>query len=104
MEIKDLIAKKKNVDIELEVVELGIVREFSKFGQAGRVVTAIAKDKTGKVNLTLWNEQTDQIKAGDKVKLTNGYVNEWQGELQLTTGRMGTLEIVKAAKDTKKKK
>ena len=26
--------------------------------------------------------------------LTNGYVNEWQGEMQLTTGRMGKLEVI----------
>jgi hypothetical protein len=26
--------------------------------------------------------------------LTNGYVNEWQGEMQLTTGRMGKMEVV----------
>ncbi len=101
MEIKDLVAKQGDVDIELEVVELGIIREFSKFGKPGKVLTAICKDKTGKINLTLWNEQTEMLKPGDIVILKNAYVNEWQGELQLTTGRNGTLEVKK--EDVKKK-
>ncbi|MCH8329227.1 MAG: hypothetical protein IIB81_02445, partial [Nanoarchaeota archaeon] len=32
---------------------------------------------------------------------TNGYVSEWQGEPQLTTGKMGKLEIVGESKETK---
>ena len=54
----------------------------------------MAKDGTGDIKLTLWNEDVEKIKAGDKVHLVNGYVNEWQGEMQLTTGRMGKLEVV----------
>ena len=102
MEVKDLIAKQGNVDIELEVVELGMVREFSKFGKQGRVLTAVAQDKTGKVNLTLWNEQIDEVKPGDKLLLKNCYVNEWQGEKQLTTGKLGTIEVIKEEKTTAK--
>ena len=29
-----------------------------------------------------------------KVKITNGYVSEFQGELQLTTGKFGKLEVL----------
>src|SRR3989338_2103672 len=94
MQIKDLKPKQGNVDVIVDVVDVGIPREFEKFGKAGRVSTAIAKDETGDIKLTLWNEDIDKIKAGDRVHLTNGYVNEWQGEMQLTTGRMGKMEIV----------
>ena len=37
----------------------------------------------------------DNLKAGDKIKVTNGYVNEFQGEMQLTAGKFGKLEVVK---------
>ncbi|MBI2558719.1 hypothetical protein HYW20_05325 [Candidatus Woesearchaeota archaeon] len=94
MQIKDLKPKQGNVDITVDVVDIGDVREFNKFGKPGRVSTAIAKDETGDIKLTLWNEDIEKVKAGDKVHLTNGYVNEWQGEMQLTTGRMGKLEII----------
>jgi len=94
MAIKDLQVRQGNVDVVVDIVDVGEVREFEKFGKSGRVATAIAKDETGDVKLTLWNDQIDQVKAGDKVHISNGYVNEWQGEKQLTTGKMGKLEVV----------
>ena len=94
MKIKDLKPKIGNVDVVVDIIDIGAPREFQKFGKPGRVATAIAKDDSGDVKLTLWNEDIDKIKAGDKVHLTNGYVNEWQGEIQLTTGRMGKMEVV----------
>jgi len=94
MQIKDLKPKQGNVDIVVGITEVGEAREFQKFGKAGRVATAVAADETGNIKFTLWNEDIDKVKAGDKVKLSNGYVNEWQGEMQLTTGRLGKLEVV----------
>ncbi len=102
IKVKDLVPKQGNVDIELEIVELGIVREFSKFGKTGRVLTAVAQDGTGKVNLTLWNEQIELVNTGDKIVMKNCYVNEWQGEKQLSTGKMGTIEVMKAVKEAAK--
>ena len=100
MDIKQLQPKQGNVDIELDVLEVDDAREFQKFGKAGRVATAQAKDATGdKIKLTLWNDDIDRIKAGDKVKLTNGYVSEWQGELQLTTGSFGKIEVLEKTGD-----
>ena len=94
MQVKDLKPKQGNVDIVIDVIDVESPREFQKFGKPGKVATAIAKDETGDIKLTLWNEDIDKVKAGDKVHLTNGYVNEWQGEMQLSTGRMGKLEVV----------
>ena len=94
MQVKDLKPKQGNVEIIVDVVDVGIPREFQKFGKPGKVATAVAKDETGDIKLTLWNDDIEKVKAGDKIHLTNGYVNEWQGEMQLTTGRMGKLEII----------
>ena len=101
MQVKDLQARQGKIDINLDVVDVGEVREFEKFGKKGRVANAVAKDETGDIKLTLWNEDIDKIKAGDKIKITNGYVSEWQGELQLGTGKFGTLEIIGESKETK---
>ncbi len=102
MAVKDLKIREGNVDIIVDVVDVGEAREFEKFGKSGRVATAIVKDETGDIKLTLWNEQIDQVKPGDKVHITNGYVSEWQGEPQLTTGKMGKLEVVGESKEVKK--
>jgi replication factor A1 len=94
MAIKDLQARQGNVDIVVEVVDISPPREFQKFGRAGRVASATVKDETGSMTLSLWNEEVDKVKAGMKVHIKNGYVNEYQGERQLTAGRFGTLEVV----------
>ena len=94
MQVKDVKPKQGNVDIVIDIVDIGATREFQKFGNQGKVATAIAKDETGDIKLTLWNEDIDKVKAGDKVHLINGYVNDWHCEMQLKTGIMGKLEVV----------
>ena len=101
MAIKDLQVRQGNVDLIVDIVDVGEPREFEKFGRSGRVATAVAKDETGDIKLTLWNDQIDRVKAGDKVHITNGFVSEWQGEKQLTTGKMGKLEVVSESKEAK---
>lgn len=95
MKISELKPRQGKIDIEVEIVDIGEVREFQKFGKPGRVANAIVKDDSGEMKLTLWNDEIDTVKVGDKVKITNGYVNEFQGEKQLTAGRFGKLEVVK---------
>ena len=94
MAIKDLLVKQGKVELVAEVTKKGDVREFEKFGKKGRVCNATIHDDTGDVTLTLWNDQIDQVDVGATVKISNGFVSEWQGEKQLSTGRFGTLEVV----------
>jgi replication factor A1 len=94
MKISELQAKQGSVDLVAEVSEVSEAKEFSKFGKSGRVATATLKDETGEIRLSLWNEQIDQVKAGSRVHIKNGFVNEWQGDKQLTTGRAGTIEVL----------
>lgn len=93
MAIKDLKVKEGNVNLTLTIVDKGPVREFNKFGKSGKVCNAQAKDESGTISLTLWNDDIDKVKAGDVIQLTNGYVGEWQGEPQLSTGRFGKIEV-----------
>jgi len=94
MEIKDLQVRQGNVDIVVDVVDVAEPREFQKFGTTGKVANATVKDATGECKLTLWNDDVDKVKKGDKVHITNGYVGEYQGEMQITSGKFGKLEVV----------
>ena len=96
MNIAELNAGQGKVDIEAEVTDKAEPREFTKFGSVGRVCNATIKDESGEMSLTLWNDEIDQVKVGDKVKITNGYVSEFQGEKQLSAGKFGKLEVVSA--------
>ena len=77
MKVSELQPRQGSVNLELEIVSKEEPREFEKFGKTGRVCNAKGKDDSGEIKLTLWNEQIDQIKVGDKVKMENGYVGEW---------------------------
>ena len=94
MKISELKPKQSKVDITVEVVSVEEPRTFNKFGREGRVANAVVKDDSGEIKLTLWNDDIDKVKVGSKVKITNGYINEFQGEKQLTAGRLGKLEVV----------
>jgi ssDNA-binding replication factor A large subunit len=94
MNVSDIVPRQGKIEVELEIVEIGKVREFTKFGNTGRVVNAKAKDSSGEITLTLWNDEIDKVKAGDKIKINNGYCSEFQGEKQLSAGRYGSLEIL----------
>lgn len=83
------------MDIEVEVVDIGEVREFEKFGRQGRVATAKVKDESGEISMPLWNETIDEVKVGDTIKIENGYVSEFQGEKQLTAGKFGKITVLK---------
>lgn len=104
MQIKDLQVNQGNVELVAEVVEKSDVREFNKFGQPGKVANATLKDASGTVQLSLWNEQIESVNAGDTVKITNGYVKEFKGEKQITTGKFGKIEIVNAENNEKEDK
>ncbi|RJQ18235.1 hypothetical protein C4573_00755 [Candidatus Woesearchaeota archaeon] len=92
--IKDLHANQGSVEVSGEITDVTEPKSFTKFGTQGKVASATLKDKTGTVTLTLWNDQVDQFKKGDTVKITNGYVKEWQGELQISTGKFGKIEKI----------
>ena len=94
MEIKDLQPRQGNVEVVATIKSIEEPREFEKFGNPGKVANATIEDESGSMKLTLWNDQIGQVKVGDKIHITNGYVNEWQGESQLTTGKFGKLEVV----------
>jgi replication factor A1 len=100
MNISELKAKQGNIDVQGTIAEIGETRSFNKFGKAGRVATAIIKDDSGSVKLTLWNEQIELVKPGDVVQLKNGWADEFRGELQISTGRNGTMEVIGKKEET----
>ena len=94
MKINELTTGQGNVDVKGTIKEVGEARSFNRFGRELKVVNAVLEDDSGSIKLTLWNEDADNFKQGDVVKITNGYVNEFQGEAQLTAGKFGKMEKV----------
>lgn len=96
MNICDIKAGDSGINIEAEVIEKSYAREVrSKFGYRPLMVAdATIKDETGKITLTLWNEQVSQVMVGDKVKIEDGYAKSFRDVLQLSTGKHGKLTVI----------
>ena len=93
--VKDLQDGMKRVSVEAKVVDKGDPREVkSRFkDETYRIVDAVVADETGSIKLTLWNEQIDQVNVGDNIKIDNGYITSFKGEIQLNVGKFGTLAV-----------
>ena len=82
-------------EIRLTIDELGEVRTFiTKWGGEGRVRDAAARDEKGdRVKVSLWNDEVDMVEAGQRVVVRNGYAKVWNGEIQISAGRYGTIKV-----------
>jgi len=95
MKIRDLKIGLGKVNIKAKVVKVEEEKVFVRDNKECKVANAVIRDNTGEFILTLWNEEVSKVKAGIKIKIENGYVNEFQGEPRLSAGKFGKLEIVK---------
>ncbi|AJF60171.1 MAG: replication factor A1 [archaeon GW2011_AR10] len=94
MLVKDLKPRSGFDELSGEIVSVSESRSFANERGSGKVASAVLKDNKGKeVKLSLWNDEIDKVKEGSKVKITNGWCSEWQGQIQVSAGRNGTLEV-----------
>jgi replication factor A1 len=96
LKIKDLRDGMKRVSIEAKVTEKSEAREVQSRAkdQTYLVADALIADETGSIKLTLWNEQVDKVNVEDVVKVENGYVTSFRGEIQLNAGKYGKLTVI----------
>lgn len=95
MKINELRDGMKKVSVQGKVMEKTETREVvSRFkDQTYRVATATIADETGTIKLTLWNEQIEKVNVNNTVKIENGYITSFRGEIQLNTGKYGALTV-----------
>ena len=94
MQIKDLQPRQGKVELTAVVAEKGEPRTVNSANFSGTVANAKLQDETGTIKFSLWNDQIAQVNVGDTIKVSNGYVSEYQGEMQLSTGKFGKMEVV----------
>jgi replication factor A1 len=95
LKIKDLKDGMKRIEIEAKVTEKQPPRQvMARYRDVvHKVANATISDDTGNIKLTLWNDQIDQVNVNDNVKIENGYITSFRGEIQLNVGRYGKLSI-----------
>ena len=97
MKISEIQAQQNASLDDVEITDKQDPRTFEKFGKVNRVCNATIKDDSGEMTLTLWNDEIDAVNQGDHIKITDGWVKEWNGNLQISAGRNGKIEKAGAA-------
>ncbi|WP_207586731.1 single-stranded DNA binding protein [Halomontanus rarus] len=96
--VEDLSLGLSNVNLVGLVLDTDSVRTFDRDdGSEGKVSNLTLGDSTGRIRVTLWDEQADQaeeLEAGTTVEVIDGYVRERDGDLELHLGNRGAIEEV----------
>jgi ssDNA-binding replication factor A large subunit len=97
MKVKDL-KPNSNVSLRVRVCSKGTERSVSKNRYNPlRVCEFKVGDSTGKVGLTMFNEQIDSLArvVGEVIDINDGWSKKYQGKMQLSMGRNGDWDVVK---------
>ena len=82
-----------NATIDATITAISPVRDVSTSRGPSQVADATLQDETGTITLTLWGEDTKKYTVGQKVRISDGWVKEYRGKLQISMGRSGTIQI-----------
>ena len=95
MKISELKVGASNVSLQAKVVQKGDPREVvTKYGKRLSVADITLQDDSGSIAMSLWGDDIDTVDVGDLVEVANGYVNEFRGTPQLSTGKFGKISVV----------
>jgi len=92
--VEELVANNPVNRLELVVLRRYPRRLVNSANYTGSLAAACGRDETGLVGIVLWGEQVNLVKAGDIIRIENGWCRMRDGEIIVSTGRNGTLEII----------
>jgi replication factor A1 len=94
LKLAEITAGMKQVNVNAKVIEISETREvMTKFGTLSRVATVVLEDDSGRINLSLWNDDIPKVSVGSTVEVTNGYITTFRGDNQLNVGKFGKLNV-----------
>ena len=97
IKVEELTPSSKGVNVIVKVVSKSEIREVTGRGGSHKVADALVGDETGCLYLTLWDDNIEEIDSEDTVRITNGYVNLFRGNMRLNIGRYGKFEILEVS-------
>ena len=96
MNIEEAKNARSDISLEAKIEEKGETRTVkTKYDDATKVCDSYLVDETGRIKLTLWGEQTENVKNGDTVSIQGAYTTTFRNEVQLNVPKKnGKLEVV----------
>jgi len=83
-----------NATIDATITAISAVRNVETSRGASVVADATLQDESGTITLTLWGDDTKKYQVGQKVHITDGWVKDFRGKLQVSMGRSGKISLV----------
>ena len=83
-----------NANIEATVTAISAPRDVSTARGPSKVADATLQDETGTITLTLWGEEISKYSVGQKIRITDGWVKDFRGKLQVSMGRSGRITVL----------
>jgi replication factor A1 len=84
----------QNATIDAKITAISEARDVTTSRGPSKVADATLQDETGTITLTLWGDDITRYSVGQKVRITDGWVKDFRGKLQVSMGRSGKIEIV----------
>ena len=97
MTIAEAKKMRSGINVKAEVKSKGETRNVNlRTGGTIDVCDAIIADgdnEENQIKLTLWGDDIKTVNVGNTVAIINGYTSEFRGEVSLTKGKYGKMEI-----------
>jgi replication factor A1 len=85
----------RGVNVEAKIDNITESRTVNlRAGGTAQVADATISDESGSIKLSLWDDQIEMVKQGDKISIENGYTQAFRGDNSLNIGRYGKLKRV----------
>ncbi|XP_043194872.1 SOSS complex subunit B1-B-like [Amphibalanus amphitrite] len=91
MEVREMKPGIKNITINLIILDIG---RPNKTMEGHDVRTCRVADRSGSINMSVWDEPGGLLQAGDIIRVTKGYTNIWKNCLTLYVGKGGDLQRI----------
>jgi len=98
VKIKDLRSGLGTVEVTARILDLN-EREAEVSGEVKKVFSGVIGDETGKAQFTSWHDF--DLKKGDVVRISGGYIKSWKGIPQLTFDEKAVVKKLDASKLSK---
>ncbi len=95
VKVEKLTPNSRQVNTIVKVISKSEVRNVTgRDYSTRRVADALVGDETGCVYLTLWDDNIEKINEEATLRITNGYVNLFRGNMRLNVGRYGSFQLL----------
>ncbi len=84
----------QNATFIASITAISAPREVTSSRGTSSVADATLQDDTGTTTLTLWGDDISRYAVGMKIQITDGWVKDFKGKLQVSLGRSGKITVL----------